>query len=65
MLNEDATHTIKQEMKLDEIFNKVNKNQNAYSNLNYDIINDDVLRPKTNTRKQSWNKIYVDYTRLA
>ena len=52
-------------MKSNDIYHKLNINQNAYTNKNYDVIHDDILPAKTITRKLSWiNVIFVNIKHL-
>ena len=46
VLNEDAMHKVKNEIKSYDTYNKLNKNPNADTNLNYDIIFNDIVRAK-------------------
>ena len=46
VLNDDAMHKVKNEIKSYDTYNKLNKNPNADTNLNYDIIFNDIVRAK-------------------
>ena len=46
VLNDDAMHKVKIEITSYDTYNKQNKNPNADTNLNYDIIFNDIVRAK-------------------
>ena len=70
VLNDDAMHKVKNEIKSYDTY-KLNKSPNADTNLNYDILINDMVRAKDKhmpTKMMKFNKykhkkIYVDYTR--
>ena len=63
-------HKVKNEIKAYDTYN-LNKNPNADTNFNYDIIFNDIVRAKDKRmptkvvtfNKNKYNTIYVDYTR--
>ena len=46
VLNDNAMHKVKNEIKSYDTYNKLNKNPNADINLNYDIIFNDIVNIK-------------------
>ena len=46
VLNDDAMYNVKIEIKSYDTYNKLNKNPNADTNLNYDILFNDIVRAK-------------------
>ena len=58
-LNDNAMHKVKNEIKSYDTYNKLNKNPNADTNLNYDIIFNDIVRAKDKhmpTKLMKFNK---------
>ena len=54
VLNDDAMHKVKNEIMSYDTYNKLNKNPNADTNLNDDIIFNDILRKMTSICQLSW-----------
>ena len=46
VLNDNAMHKVKNEITSYDTYNKLNKNPNAVTNLNYDIMFNDIVRAK-------------------
>ena len=54
VLNDDAMHKVENEIMSYDTYNKLNKNPNADTNLNYDIIFNDIVRERTCICQLSW-----------